>query len=70
LFKEGKIKYRIFTYKEIKSKPKNNLTVLIENPRLVEEISDFLRLCLIFNLEFKVIHDNKTEFETLLNARS
>jgi len=67
LFKEGKIKYRIFTYKEIKSKPKNNLTVLIENPRLVEEISDFLRLCLIFNLEFKVIHDNKTEFETLLN---
>lgn len=71
LFKEqGKNVYRIFSYQEILNKDKSkysNITVLIENPRLVEEISDFLRLCLIFNLKFKVIHDNKNEFEKILN---
>ncbi len=67
LFKEGKIKYRIFSYKEVKNNSENNITVLIENPRLVEEISDFLRLCLIFNLKMKVICNNKKEFENLLN---
>jgi len=67
LFKEGKIKYRIFSYKEMKNENENNITILIENPRLVEEISDFLRLCLIFKLNLKVIHNNKKEFENLLN---
>lgn len=67
LFKEEKIKYRIFSYREIKNECKNNMAVLIENPRLAEEISDFLRLCLIFNLKMKVIYNNKKEFENLLN---
>src|SRR3989344_7880990 len=67
LFKEGNIKYRIFSYKEMKNENENNITILIENPRLVEEISDFLRLCLIFKLNLKVIHNNKKEFENLLN---
>src|SRR3989344_4705395 len=53
LFKEGKIKYRIFSYKEDKTEHTNNITVLIENPRLVEEISDFLRLCLIIKKNLK-----------------
>src|SRR3989344_2785630 len=71
LFREnGKNFYRIFSLKEEREQDKskyNNITVLIENPRLVEEVSDFLRLCLIFNLKFKVIHSNKTEFEKILN---
>ncbi|MBI4158698.1 hypothetical protein HY500_00385 [Candidatus Woesearchaeota archaeon] len=71
LFKEKeKTFYRIFSYQEkgMQDKSKySNITVLIENPRLVEEISDFLRLCLIFNLKFKVIHSNKNEFERMLN---
>ena|SRR3989344_4126663 len=72
LFKEnGKNIYRILSYQEkelSQDKSKySSITVLIENPRLVEEISDFLRLCLIFNLKFKVIHGNKIEFEKILN---
>lgn len=71
LFKEnGKNFYRILSYQEelFQDKSKySNITVLIEDPRLVEEISDFLRLCLIFNLKFKVIHNNKIEFEKILN---
>ena len=51
----------------MKNENENNITILIENPRLVEEISDFLRLCLIFKLNLKVIHNNKKEFENLLN---
>ena len=72
LFKEkGAINYRIFSYKQ-KIKPKqtnkfSNITILIENPRLKEEISDFLRLSLVFNLTFKVIHDDKVQFEAMLN---
>lgn len=72
LYKEkGAIIYRIFSYTQ-KIKPKNiskfsNITILIENPRLKEEISDFLRLSLIFNLTFKVIHDDKEQFNAMLN---
>lgn len=72
LFKEkGAINYRIFSYKQ-KTRPKQtnkfrNITILIENPRLKEEISDFLRLSLIFNLTFVVIHDDKEQFESMLN---
>ncbi len=67
LFKDGKIKYRIFSYNESKNKSNYDITILIETPRLIEEISDFLRLCLIFNLKMKVIHNNKKEFENMLN---
>ncbi|HLC73060.1 MAG TPA: hypothetical protein VJH20_00315 [Candidatus Nanoarchaeia archaeon] len=72
LFKEkGSINYRIFSYKQktkqVPIKKIGDITVLIENPRLKEEISDFLRLCLIFKLTFKVIHNDKVQFEAMLN---
>jgi len=44
-----------------------NLAVLLEHPRLVEEVADVLRICLIFGLELKVVHNNKNEFQKLLN---
>jgi len=71
IFKDAnKIKYRIFSYQKMINQDKNkykNITALIENPRLTEEISDFLRLCLIFNLKFKVIHHDKVQFQLMLN---
>ena len=71
LFNDKGLFYRIFSFQEKKiSMDKSrfaNITVLIENPRLVDEISDFLRLCLIFGLKMKVIHGNKNEFIKMLN---
>ncbi len=71
IFKDGnKVKYRIFSYKKMINHDKgkySNITVLIEHPRLVEEISDFLRLCLIFDLNFKVIYNDKRQFQLILN---
>jgi len=72
LFKDKeKTFYRIFSSnsKMIDSKKNsyNTITVLIEDPRLIDEISDFLRLCLIFDLKLKVIHKNKKQFEDMLN---
>lgn len=71
LLKEnGNLFYRILSFNEYKMDDKKmyqNITVLIENPRLVEEISDFLRLCLVFGLKFRVIHKNKKEFLAILN---
>lgn len=45
-----------------------NLAVLLEHPRLVEEVADVLRICLIFGLKLYVIHNNAKDFERLLNA--
>ncbi|MBS3146937.1 hypothetical protein J4471_04550 [Candidatus Woesearchaeota archaeon] len=72
LFKEnGKVFYRIFSYQSnniiVEKKQFSNLSVLIENPQGKEEIANFLRLCLIFNLGLLVIHEDKEKFHTLLN---
>ena len=40
-------------------------TIIIENPRLVQEISDFLRLCWIFKMPLIII--TKDNIDTLLN---
>lgn len=66
----GKYFYRLFTMeKEEKTMDKklyHNLSVILENPRLVDELSDFLRLCLIFDLNFDIIYDNKREASALI----
>jgi len=71
VFNDKGMYYRILSFKnEVKLGDKNkyrNLSVLLEHPRLVEDVSDVLRLCLIFGLELKVIHNNKSEFLKLLN---
>jgi len=71
VFNDKGMYYRILSFKnEVKLGDKNkyrNLSVLLEHPRLVEDVSDVLRLCLIFGLELKVIHNNKNEFLKLLN---
>src|SRR3989344_2159269 len=71
VFNDKGMYYRILSFKnEVKLGDKNkyrNLSVLLEHPRLVEDVSDVLRLCLIFGFELKVIHNNKSEFLKLLN---
>ena|SRR3989344_6352262 len=70
LYNDKGLKYRILSYENKMAGDKSgyeNLAVLVENPRLVEEIGDFLRLCLVFGLKMIVVHDNKDEFTRLLN---
>ena len=66
-----KINYRIFSYKSAKNNSNkteySHLAALIENPRLVDEVSDFLRLSLIFGLKLKVIHEDEKKFNSMLN---
>lgn len=45
-----------------------HLAVLLEHPRLVDEVADVLRICLIFGLKLYVIHHQPREFQRLLNA--
>ena len=57
--KDNNIYYRI-SYSKIKSKNSLNInfskfTVILENPRLSSEISDFLRLCYIFKIDLIII---------------
>ena len=66
---KGKYFYRLFTasVQEIKTpKTFKHLSVLLENPRLADELSDFLRLCLIFGAEFKIIHPQKKQATQLI----
>ena len=44
----------------------SKFAVVIENPTLVLEVSDFLRLCWIFKLPLYVVTNNKPNFEKIL----
>ena len=52
--------------KEIINVELNNFSVLLEEPRLVEEISDFIRVCYIFKLNLFILTKNKSPVERLL----
>jgi len=71
LFNDNGLNYRIFSFKSgVNGRDKSeykNISVLLEHPRLVEEVGDVLRLCLIFGLGLKVIHKSKNDFLKLLN---
>ncbi len=45
----------------------NNLTIILENPGSVIEISDFLRICWIFKLPLIIATQNSNKFQYLLN---
>ncbi|MFA4887372.1 MAG: hypothetical protein WC595_04115 [Candidatus Nanoarchaeia archaeon] len=43
-----------------------NFTAVLENPSLVEEVSDFLRLCWIFKLPLIIVTQDKLKVESIL----
>ena len=43
-----------------------NFTAVLENPSLVEEVSDFLRLCWIFKLPLVIVTQDKVKVESIL----
>lgn len=72
-FSEG-LKYRVgYSKRELWQKSGalnldfSNFNVVIEEPRLVEEISDFLRLCWIFSLPLFILTKNKDAVDKLVN---
>lgn len=44
----------------------NNIYVVLEEPRLVEEVSDFLRLCYVFKTNLFIITEDNSRVEKLL----
>ncbi len=67
----NKIYYRIgySVIESIKVENKNKFIVILENPRLSSEVSDFLRLCWIFKLKLLIITDNKDFNKILKKAK-
>lgn len=66
---EGKTYYRLsYSYSESKNMVNvdySRFAVVLENPTLVEEVSDFLRICWIFKIPLYIITKNK-DFNKLL----
>jgi len=44
----------------------NNFYIVLENPELPEELSDFLRLCFIFKLPLRILTNDVKNFEKVL----
>src|SRR3989344_1712260 len=70
---DNKLKYRLgYSYQKLFNKVNpikvnmQKFVVVLENPSLVTEVSDFLRLCWIFNLPLYIITKDKSSFERLL----
>ncbi len=66
-YRIGKSEYYIWNKTNPIEVEMNNIYVAIEEPRLEEEISDFLRLCYIFKLNFMIITQDAAKTEKLVN---
>lgn len=70
-FKRDKnIMYRVLVREntdQLENTYRNNITVVLEEPGSVIEISDFLRICWIFKLPLAIVAKNGKGFQYLLN---
>ena len=45
----------------------NNINIILEEPRISEEVSDFMRICYIFKIKFSILTENNEKIEKIIN---
>lgn len=66
MYRLGYAEQNLFNKVNVLKVDMNKFAVVIENPNLVNEVSDFLRLCWIFKLPLHIITNDKIGFEKIL----